>query len=207
MKLRIAKKSDNKILADIHMECGKIQPDGFMHQLGLTFLRNYYDILINERRSIILLAEDENGFIHGFCSGTIAAEEHFEELKKHKLKLAFSLILAVLKSPKLLKKIIARNKYINTSVKSVKFGVTEGSRCEYWAWRPEKKNLTMSMHLFNVWRNTVFELGSESIKGEVDISNKYILKIHKILGAKIIEELKLPDGRNRVIIEYTKKIK
>jgi hypothetical protein len=204
MKLRIAKKSDNKILADIHMECGKIQPDGFMHQLGLTFLRTYYAILINEKKSIILLAEDENDFIHGFCSGTMAAEEHLEKLKKHKVKLAFSLIPALLKSPKLLKNIIARNKYINTSVKSVKFGVSLGSRCEYWAWRPENKNLTMSMHLFNVWRNIVFELGSESIKGEVDMLNKYILKIHKILGAKIIEELNLPDGRSRVIIEYKK---
>ena len=204
MKLRIAKKSDIKQLAQIHLECGKIQPDGFMHRLGITFLRTYYGILINERRSVILLAEDKNGFIQGFCSGTLAAEEHLKNLKNHQLKLAFSLIPALLKSPKLLKSIIAREKYIKASDKSLKFGVSQGSRCEYWAWRPENKNLTMSIELFNVWRNIVFELGSESIKGEVDMLNKYILKIHKILGAKIIEELKLPGGRNRVIIEYKK---
>ena len=207
MKFRIAKKSDKKVLASIHMECGKIQPDGFMYQLGLPFLTTYYSILISETKSIIVLAEDENGVVQGFCSGTLAADEHLEELRRNKIKLAFSLIPALLKSPKLLKNLIARDKYINASAKSVKFGVSHGGRCEYWAWRPENKNLIMSMRLFQVWRNILFELGSESIKGEVDMLNKYILKIHKISGAKIIKELNLPDGRNRVIIEYTKKTK
>ena len=204
MKFRIAKKSDKKVLAYIHKECGEIQPDGFMYQLGLTFLTTYYGILINEKKSIILLAEDENGVIQGFCSGTLAAEEHLIALKRNKIKLSFSLIPALLKSPKLIKNLIDRDKYINATPESVKFGVSQGSRCEYWAWRPENKNLIMSMRLFQVWRNILFELGSESIKGEVDILNKYILKIHKILGAKIIKELNLPDGRNRVIIEYKK---
>jgi hypothetical protein len=150
------------------------------------------------------LVEEENRLIQGFCSGTLSAEEHLKALKKHKFQLALSLIPVLLKSPILFKHIFDRLKFIKSSEKSVRFGVSQGSRCEYWAWRPENKNLTMSIHLFSVWRNVVFELGYKSIKGEVDTLNKYILKIHKILGAKVIAELKLPDGRNRVIIEYVK---
>ena len=48
MKLRIAKQSDSKILANIHMECGKAQINGFMHKLGELFLRTYYYVLLKE---------------------------------------------------------------------------------------------------------------------------------------------------------------
>ena len=101
MKLRIANKSDIKSLAKMHLICGKIQPDGFMHQLGLNFLKAYYSILLNEKGSLIVIAEDEKGFIHGFCSGTLAAEKHLSELKRKKIKLAISLIPAIIKSPKI----------------------------------------------------------------------------------------------------------
>jgi hypothetical protein len=206
MKLRIANKSDIKSLAKTHLICGKIQPDGFMHQLGLGFLKTYYSILLNEKGSIIVIAEDEKGLIHGFCSGSLAAEKHLSELKRNKFILAFSLIPAILKSPKILKKLLARNRFINSAGHSTTFGISKGSRCEYWAWRPDKRNLVMSILMFETWINIVLELGSTSIKGEVDMLNKYVLRIHKILGARIIDELNLSDGRKRVIIEYTQKI-
>lgn len=206
LKFRLAKKTDADSLAIIHLICGKIQPDGFMHQLGLSFLNTYYRILLDEKNSVIVVAEDENGLLHGFCSGSLAAEEHHVELKRNRLKLAFSLIPAILKSPKILKKILARNRFIETSGQSTSFGTSHGTRSEYWAWRPESKNLIMSILLYKTWLNIVFELGSTSIKGEVDSLNKYVLKMHKILGASIIDELNLSDGRKRIIIEYTKKV-
>jgi hypothetical protein len=206
MKIRLAKKADVVSLAKIHLICGKIQPDGFMHQLGLCFLNTYYGILVNEKSSVIVVAEDENGFLHGFCSGSLAAEEHLIELKRNKFKLAFSLIPALLKSPKIFGKLLARNRYIETAGQSTSFGISHGTRCEYWAWRPESKNLVMSILLYKTWLNILFELGSTSIKGEVDSLNKYVLKMHKILGASIIDELNLSDGRKRIIIEYTKKV-
>tara|TARA_B110000240_G_scaffold166937_1_gene188502 strand:+ start:12395 stop:13018 length:624 start_codon:yes stop_codon:yes gene_type:complete len=207
MLVRLAKISDIKQLAQIHLECGKNQPDGFMHLLGFFFLKTYYSILLNERKSVIVLAEDDSGFVHGFSSGTLAAEEHLMALKKNKIKLIISSIPALLISPKLIFKLLARNRYVNASANSLKFGVDIGSRCEYWAWRPEHKNLTMSINLFNIWRKIIFDLGIDSIKGEVDLKNKYIFKMHKILGANVVGELNLPDGRKRVIIEYTRKKK
>ena len=207
MNIRFAKQSDYKILARIHLECGKNQPDGFMHQLGIIFLKTYYSILLNERKSVIVLAEDKNGFVHGFSSGTLAAEEHLLVLKKNRIKLLISSIPALLLSPKLIFKLLARDRYVNGSENSIKFGVTMGSRCEYWAWRPEHKNLSMSIHLFNTWRKIIFDLGSNSIKGEVDLKNKYIFKMHKILGANVVGQLNLPDGRERVIIEYKNNLK
>jgi hypothetical protein len=206
LKLRLANKSDIKSLAKTHLICGKLQPDGFMHQLGLGFLKTYYRILLNEKGSVIVIAEDENGIVHGFCSGSLAAEKHLDELKRNQIKLAFSLIPALIKSPKIIGKLLARNRFVKSAGQSTSFGISQGSRCEYWAWRPESRNLVISILMFETWLNIVFELGSASIKGEVDILNKYVLRIHKIIGAKVIDELILSDGRKRVIIEYTKKI-
>ena len=204
MIVRLAKNSDINQLAQIHLKCGKNQPDGFMHLLGLFFLKTYYSILIKEEKSVIVLAEDDDGFVHGFSSGTLAAEEHLMALRNNKLKLIVASIPALLRSPNLIIKLLAREKFVNESTNSVKFGVDKGARCEYWAWRPEHKNLTLAINLFNIWRNIIFDLGIESIKGEVDLKNKYILKMHKILGANVVGELSLLDGRKRVIIEYTR---
>jgi hypothetical protein len=204
MKLRFAKKSDIALLAKIHLDCGRIQPDGFMHQLGLPFLKTYYRILLNEKESIVLVAENEDGFMLGFCSGSLSAEEHLKELKRKKMQLAFSSIPALLKSPNIFKKLVARDKYVNSAGQSVNFGISKGTRFEYWAWHPENKNAGMAISIMKVWLQIVFKLGATSIKAEVDKRNKDILQIHKLLGAKIIQEFNLPDGRNRVFIEYTK---
>lgn len=204
MRLRLAKKSDANTLAQIHLECGLIQPDGFMHRLGLNFLKTYYQILLEEKCSIVLLAEDENGFVHGFHSGTLAAEEHLLSLKKNKIKIFISLFPKILINPLIIKDLLLRNKYINSSTSSEKFGITFGPRGEYWALRPESKNAGVAISLLETWLNIVFELGCSSIKAEVDRSNNKVLEIHKILGAKIIQEMNLMDGRHRVVIEYTK---
>jgi hypothetical protein len=204
MKFRIAKRSDIASLAKIHMECGKFQPDGFMHNLGFCFLKTYYRLLIEEKNSIILLAEDDDGFIHGFNSGTLTAEEHLDTMKRNRIKIAFSLIPAFIKSPNILRNLVIRNNYIKSGGHSGRFGITKGPRVEYWAWRPNSKNPETAITLLESWLMIVFELGFNSAKGEVDIVNKNILKIHLLLGAKVIEELELPDGRKRVIIEYQK---
>ena len=51
MKYRIAKESDAKSLALIHIECSKHQQGGFMHRLGFKFLKKYYEITSNNKNS------------------------------------------------------------------------------------------------------------------------------------------------------------
>lgn len=203
MIYRFAKSYDVNSLAKLHLECGKRQPGGFMFKLGLPFLKLYYNLLINEKTSVVLIATDEEGNLLGFCSGTIAAEEHLKNLKRNPLKIGLSILPAIIKSPKILTNILDRKNYISLRDGSIKFGVVKGPRIEYWAWR--KDELTnMSIPLLKTWLKIVFDLGVNLVKAEVDTNNKNLLTIHKFLGANISEHLLLKDGRDRVIIEYTK---
>ena len=201
MKLRIAKQSDYKILAKIHIECGKEQTGGFMFKLGLPFLKLYYKILLKEKHSIVLIAEDENDLVIGFVSGSISAEEHLKKLRDNKYYLAFSVLPSIIKSPKILKSLIERNSFIHSKKQSKQFGITSGVRMEYWAWKPTEKG-ALSIYLIKAWLNIIFSLGHTTVKGEVDLINDGILKIHKFLGAKVKNELNNDDGKKRVIIEY-----
>jgi len=204
MILRFAKSSDFGSLAKLHLECGRYQTGGFMFKLGLSFLKIYYKLLINEKNSIILVATDQDGNLLGFCSGTMAAEEHLNNLKRNRFRIGISILPSILISPRMLTDILDREKFIYMEKGSIQFGVVKGPRIEYWAWRHDDK-ANMSIPLLNTWLKVVFDLGITSIKAEVDIDRKNLLTIHKFLGAKVLEHLNLKDGRERVIIEYLNK--
>lgn len=207
MEFRLAKKADSESLAKIHLECGEAQPDGFMSNLGFSFLKTYYSILLEEKNSIVLVAEDENGEVHGFISGSLSAEEHLYTLRKNKLRIAITLIPALIRSPKIFKGLIARKKFLNSRDSYGSFGITKGVRCEYWAWKPSSNNHRLSIPALVAWQNLVFNLGHESIRAEVDLGGNNLIILHKMLGAKVVEELNTQDGRKRVIIEYVNKNK
>ena len=60
----------------------------------------------------------------------------------------------------------------------------------------------MAINLLKFWLKSMFSFGVKSVKAEVDIANSDILKLHQKLGAQIIKEITLNDGRKRVHIEY-----
>lgn len=200
MIYRVANISDVEDLAQIHLECGNKQVGGFMHKLGLPFLRNYYRIHLYEKDSIIIIAEDANGSIHGFVSGTLAAEQLLKALRKNQVKLILSLLPVFLKSPGLLSQLKARYDFVLLKSRAKQYGITKGPRIDYWAWRIGSQSNT-SIFLFRNWLNTVFSKGITSIKGEVDLDNN-ILGILTYMGARKIKELRLNDGRTRYIIEF-----
>lgn len=203
VKFRNAKLIDANQIADIHIESSKNQPGGFLHQLGYPFIFNYYKILIQEKHSIVIVAEDESGLIYGFCSGTLRAEEHLFYLKKHKFLLFFSSLPSILRKPKLITEIYNRKKHIDNETNTIEFNNKSGVRNEYWGWR-NNYDKSKSPELFKTWMDVVFSYGYSSFKGEVDSVNKNIVLFHKFLGAKILKEVKLPDGRSRYFVEYKK---
>lgn len=201
MVLRFAKINDVSSLAKLHLECSASQPSGFMFKLGLPFLKAYYKLLIKEKGSVIIIADDEDGNLLGFASGTMDAEAHLKNLKNNFLKIGFSIIPAIIKSPKILSNILDHEKYVFLKNGYIQYGVMSGPRSEYWAWRHNEKS-NMSIPLLKKWLNVMFILGASSVKAEVDIDHKNLLIIYKFLGAKVVEHLKLKDGRERVVIEY-----
>ena len=205
MKLRFAKTTDFSSLAKLHLECSTSQPGGFMYKLGLPFLRTYYKLLIKEKSSVIIVADDENGNLLGFASGTMDAEAHLKNLKRNFLRIGISLIPAIIKSPKILNNVLDHEKFVFLKDGYIQYGVISGPRSEYWAWRHNDKS-NMSIPLLKIWLRIMFTLGAASVKAEVDINNKNLLVIYKFLGAKVVEDLELKDGRKRVVIEYVNNI-
>ena len=201
VKFRMAKVIDAKQIAEIHIESGKNQPGGFMHLLGFKFIKKYYEILLLEKHSIVILAEDEKGLIYGFCSGTLDAAEHIKSLNSSKAGLMVASLPSVIKNPKLIFELIKRRNHINNDPNSVEYNTKIGVRNEYWGWRSECDK-SKSPELFKTWMSIVYSFGYESFRGEVDSINKNIVLFHKFLGAKILKENVLPDGRKRYFVEY-----
>jgi hypothetical protein len=204
VKFRNAKLVDANQIAYIHIESSKNQPGGFMHQLGYRFILNYYKILIQEKHSIIIIAEDENGLIYGFCSGTLDAKEHLISLNKNRFLLFISSLPSIFRSPKLFIEILNRKKHIDHKSDTIEFNNKSGVRNEYWGWR-NNCDKSKSPELFKTWMAIVYSYGYDSFRGEVDSVNKNIVLFHKFLGAKILKEVELPDGRKRFFVEYRNK--
>ena len=199
---RIAKSSDSLTIAKVHMKCAESQKGGFFHKLGLTFLTEYYKIELSNKYSFVLIAENESGICQGFHSGTFKAEEHFKALKNNRIRLAISLIPQFVYKPKLLIEVMKR--YISITKKSEKynFGIKEGPRGEYWGWLPKSPNPIESLNLHKKWHLIFKQLGANFVKSEVDITNDRVYKSIKIMGAEILSEIILPDGRKRAIVQY-----
>ena len=204
MKFRIAKQCDVKMLSELHFEAGRLQPDGYMYKLGVPFLAVYYKLLVNEKNSLVVVAENVNGIICGFCAGTLDAGEHIKTLKQSRVKIAISLIPSVIKCPQLIRTILVRNKFINSNGESSEMSISSGPRFEYWAWSSSRKNPFVAINLLKFWLKLMFSFGVKKVRAEVDIANSDILKLHIKLGAHIINEITLSDGRKRVHIEYQK---
>ena len=201
IKYRLAKTTDAFSLARVHKKCAEFQQDGFFHQLGILFIWRYYKIVLSNKYSFVLLAEDQNGLL-GFHSGTLKAEEHLYRLKNNRISLFLSVIPELLINPKLFFEVYKRYRYVSNKNTDIKFGVNEGPRGEYWGWLPKSPNPIESLNLHKKWHLIFKQLGVNFVKSEVDITNDRVYKSIKIMGAEILSEIILPDGRKRAIVQY-----
>lgn len=199
MIFRIAKMADAKEIAKLSIICAIHQKDGFMHKLGIWFMIQYYKSFISEKNSLIIVAE-KDGKICGFHSGTLLEEEHQKSISNSKVKFAISLLPQLLLKPSLLIEVLKRYKSLKSDKNS--YRVKEGPRGEYWAWLPSMKDPENSLRLHKIWHNIMKEFGVVSVKSEVDMSNKRVVKSIKLMGGIFLDEVTLPDGRKRAIVEY-----
>jgi hypothetical protein len=201
MRFRLAKKSDIIRISKIHYECSIKQVDGFMHKLGVNFLNVYYSILINEKNSLILIAEDDSGVIAGFHSGSINPLEHKEALRRKGYKFVLPILFKLITSPRLLRQVLIRKKSITSNDDKYKFSSSEGPRAEYWAWSPSYNGKNESLKLREKWSQILNVLGYDYYYLEVDSNNKLVLNYYKFQSAEFISELNLNDGRKRYIVK------
>lgn len=198
-KVRFASLQDAGILAETHWQSTGHQPGSFMGRLGKRFLHEYWRLILHEKHSVILCAEDVDGQFLGFVSGTTDSEERQQTLRRNKLRLGVAALPALLKNPRLLRDILMRQRSQSALSGDGGFVVQTGAREDYWAWLPKAKG-ALELHL--KWMSVMRLLGVDSVKGEVDKVNDVVLKTHRILGARVIKEFVTPDGKTRLIIEY-----
>jgi hypothetical protein len=200
MKYRIAKLSDYKSIVGLHYSIRETYSVGLFSKLGKHFLTKYYKIILNDPNSVIVCAEDDNGIIQGFCSSTIDVKAQMDNIRRHKVSLGLATLTSVILQLSLLNDLWERYKVIKND-STTKIIATKGARSEYWVWLATNQDSVSSVGMYFAQLNILKSLGVKEFFGEVDKVNKKILKFQLRNGGEIIDEITLPDGRERVILK------
>ena len=199
MKYRIAKQVDCKALVNLHYAIRKTYSVGFFSKLGKCFLTKYYEIILNDPNSVIVCAEDNKGIVQGFCSATLDVTAQMDNIRRHKVGLGLAAFTSIILHPSLLKDLLDRYKVVKND-SSTKMISTKGARSEYWVWLSTNRDSASSVGMYFAQLNILKSLGVKEFFGEVDKVNNKILKFQLRNGGEIIDEITLPDGRERVIL-------
>lgn len=200
-RYRLAKVGDCKSIVDLHYAIRNTYSVGIFAHLGKSFLKQYYKIIINDPNEVIVCAEDDNGILQGFCSATLDVEAQMANIRRHRIQLGVSAITSIIRRPSLLKHLIDRYLVIKNK-STTKIISLKGARSEYWVWRSTNKDSISSVEMYLAQFNILKSLGVTELFGEVDKLNKKILAFQRANGGQIIDEITLPDGRERVIIRF-----
>ena len=197
---RLAKPSDAKQIATIHWSVRERYSDGIFLSLGRSFLKKYYSIILNDPYEVIVCAENENGKVLGFSSATQNVEKQSNNLRKHIFSLGFSAMFSLIKHPSLIKEIWIRYKSIRGDKDAPRFIGSTGCRGEYWCWLKDGEGSMLSSKVDTIRNMVLADLGEKYMLGEVDKKNESVLKYQcGVNDAEVIDEIVLPDGRERVI--------
>lgn len=200
IRFRLAKPSDAKQIADCHWHVRDRYSKGIFLSLGKYFLKAYYKIILNDPWEVVVCAENGDGKIVGFSSATLDGKAQAENLRKHKFRLGVVALSAIVLHPWLIKEVWLRYKSLKGE-NTQKFVAIDGVRGEYWCWRKDDDTM-MSVDLDRAKGQVLYDLGCREIFFEVDKFNKQVYKYHiKVNKAEPIEEITLPDGRERVLFK------
>ena len=201
IRLRLAKPSDAKEIANLHWLVRDRYTQGVFLTLGKRFLTEVYKILLNDAWEVVVCAVDEDDKIIGFMSNSLNIRHQFKEMKRHRIRLAFCALGGIISKPSLIKGLIQRYKSLDNRKDSPKFVNTEGVRGDYWCWKKGDDSLK-SIELRKANGEILRALGVNEILFEVDKSNSKVYKFHlKVNKAEPVEEIVLPDGRVRVLLK------
>lgn len=200
MKYRIAKISDAKRIADIQSKIKEINDLGIFCHMGKRFLQTYYKLIIEDPQTLFLCAQNENGEIEGYNFIELDMKLHNKFMKKHKYKLIFSAITSIISNPTLISPLYKRFTSFNKSDET--YFHSSGAHGGYWGWDPDYPNHDSSVYIHELSMYIAKLMGTTKIFFEVDIDNSKVLKFHKLNGATIEKEIKLPDGRKRAFMFY-----
>lgn len=197
IRFRLAKPSDAKQLTDCHWTVRDRYTDGIFLSLGKGFLRAYYDVVLDDPNEIVVCAENEQGEIVGFSSGSLDASSQAQAIKSHKFKLGIAALIGIIQHPSYLKGVLLRYKSLGNK-KSKQFLHMEGACSEYLCWKKGAEGTINMMLLDKIKFNMMHELGVKEVFFEIDRHNERLFnaQLHN-KTITLLEEYQLPDGRIR----------
>lgn len=201
IRYRLAKPSDAKQLAHCHWHVRDRYTMGIFLSLGKGFLRAYYEIILDDPNEIVVCAENAEGEIVGFASGTLDSQSQIITIRKNKLKLAFYAMLGIIQHPSYLKGVWQRYQSLNNKTED-QFLHLEGARSEYLCWKKGDKD-SIGMMLLDRIKNKIFiDFGVKEVYFEIDRHNEKLFQ-NKVNDKKteLIKEIQLPDGRVRGVFK------
>lgn len=208
IRFRLAKPSDAKQIANVHWSVRERYTEGIFLSLGRSFLARYYKIILNDPYEVIVCAENESGKVLGFSSATQSVEKQANNLRKHKLSLGLAASFSLLLHPSLIKEVWVRYKSVRGDKDAPRFVGTSGCRGEYWCWLKDGECSMLSSKVDTIRNLILADLGEKYMLGEVDKKNESVLQYQcGVNGAEVIDEIVLPDGRERVIFRMDLKKK
>lgn len=197
IRFRLAKPSDAKQIANCHWHVRDRYTEGIFLSLGERFLRAYYQVILDDPNEIIVCAENKDGEIVGFSSGSLNAESQAVSIRSHKVKLGFAALLGLIRHPSFIKGVWQRY----TSLKSTgdhKFLHMKGARSEYLCWKKGAEGSISMMLLDKIKFKMMHELGIKEVFFEIDRQNERLFNAQqKMKNITLLEEYTLPDGRIR----------
>lgn len=201
IRFRLAKPSDAKQIANCHWHVRDRYTEGIFLSLGENFLRAYYKVIMDDPNEIIVCAENSEGEIVGFSSGSLNAESQAETIKKHRIRLGLSALLGIIRHPSYLKGVWQRYKSLQSS-EGPKFLHLEGARSEYLCWKKGADGSISMLLLDKLKFKIMHELGIKEVYFEIDKNNeRWLSAVLRDKTNAVQGEYPLPDGRIRVLIK------
>jgi len=181
MKTRLAKLCDAQALAELHIKCERQATGGLGRRFGPRYLRTYYRILISEKNSLVLCTEDDAGGVVGLA------------------------LPALLRSPGLVRAISMRTRARKVEESHAAPEDLTKAHFMFWGWDPDAQLSGGAIVLMQKWLSMIRLLGAKDIIFEVDSTNKNVIQIHRLLGAKTLRTVDTADRGQRYVMEYAEK--
>ena len=201
MPFRRANSADRDQLARLHNASSQLQPGAFMHKLGVPFFRLYYHLLLPDPNTIIFVAEDAAGSVLGFVAGCRNARLEIARLRRSRWLLLLSSLPALLRSPSLVRGLRIRMRDLANPGPD-NWVAHDQPRISFWCWDPESTATRQSTLLLQTFLLDMKGTGAKVVRFEVDRVNRKVEITHRLMGARIVETLRRPDGSERLVMEH-----
>lgn len=202
MKISKSKKTDNALVAQLHMQ---VFPGFFLSTLGYRFLKKYYSVVLKHPETICLLARNERDDIMGYVLGRACAAGYLKKIvKSAPLTFMWEGVKLLFSHPKALVRLV-KNLDKKSDKKEIKDS-QEYAEIGLIGVMPEFKGKGIGHQLLDAFEKELKKRKVESLSLTTDYDdNKQTLIAYKAWGFEVLYEF--VTYPNRRMYRLIKKVK